>query len=91
MPPEIQGGKRIVATDGGRRVVNRKRATPLGLLLCVDEQIIDHNGQADRGKAGWGGRNLAPYHGEVHLAGDGAGGQVRLWYRAASGRGGSRH
>ena len=92
MNPDIWGGDCRVAAYGGRLCgVASERATPLVRLPCFDEWSIDSTGKTAKGQAGWGGRNLALPHGEVHIASDGAGRQFHLWNQSAGVRGGSGH
>ena len=78
--------------DGGRLCgVASKWSTPLGRMRVYDEWKIYHTEQVARSQAGRGGRNLAPTHGEVRLAGDEAIRQGCIWDGEAGGRVGSGH
>ena len=71
--------------------MNSKRENPLDRLPGSNEWNIDRTGKAAIGKAGQGGRNLAPTHGKVRLAGDRERIQGRMWDGAVGERGGSGH
>ena len=87
---EVCNSKQGDAADGdGLHGVASKRAAPLGHLLGSYELNIYCTGQATRSQAGQGGRNLAPTHGEVCLAGDEARSQGHMWDGAYGGRIGS--
>ena len=89
---EIRVRERGAATDSSRLFgVVRKWATPLSRLLGPDEWKADFTGQAARGKAGQGGRNLAPPNGKVCPASDGIQSKGGIWGRAVDGKGGSGH
>ena len=71
LAPEVPVSNHGVAADwGGLRGVASEQETPLDRLPVSAECKIDCTGQADRGQASQGERNLAPTHGEVRLAGD---------------------
>ena len=69
--------------------MDNEQETPLGRLLGSDEWKIDCTGQAARGYAGRGGKNLVLTHGKVGLVGDGARIQGRMRDGANGGMGGS--
>ena len=68
------------------RGVFKKWASPVGRLPSYNEQPDDCTGQAARVQSGQGKRNLVAADGEVFTTCDGAGGQGRMWDRAASRR-----